>query len=144
MAAITIIIIPGIVELEGQVIPVFLIRRDDRFDGKRSLPRPLCTLEHHSILTPSQLPAWNGMETHTLTHHRTNSSHQKMNKELRVCVNPPLLSQRALCRVSFRGGGGGGAKGGICPSLGPECPPPLNFDFYLPHRLVVDAAPPTP
>ena len=39
------------------------------------------------------------------------------------------------------GGGGGGAKGGICPPLDPECPP-LDFDFILPHSLVVDAAPP--
>ena len=42
-------------------------------------------------------------------------------------------------RVSFRGGGG--AKGGVCPPLDPECPP-LDFDFILPHSLVVDAAPP--
>ena len=27
--------------------------------------------------------------------------------------------------------GGGGAKGGVCP--------PLDFDFILPHSLVVDA-----
>ena len=42
-----------------------------------------------------------------------------------------------LVRVSFRGGG---QRGG-CPPLDPECPP-LDFDFILPHSLVVDAAPP--
>ena len=35
----------------------------------------------------------------------------------------------------------GGAKGGICPPLDRECPP-LDFDFILPHSLVVDVAPP--
>ena len=39
------------------------------------------------------------------------------------------------------GKGGGGAKGGTCPPLDPECPP-LDFDFILLHSLVVDAAPP--
>ena len=40
------------------------------------------------------------------------------------------------------GGGGGGQRGEFDPSpLDPECPP-LDFDFILPHSLVVDATPP--
>ena len=47
-----------------------------------------------------------------------------------------------LCtRVSFGGGGGGGGKRGHLPPLGSRVPP-LDFDFILPHSLVVDAAPP--
>ena len=68
----------------------------------------------------------------------------------------PLLGERrelreSVCffaiwsqiRVSFRGGEGG-AKGGVCPpwvSSAPP-PPPLDYNFILPHSLVVDAAPP--
>ena len=37
------------------------------------------------------------------------------------------------------GGGGGGQRGAF--ALDPKCPP-LDFDFILPHSLVVDAAPP--
>ena len=35
----------------------------------------------------------------------------------------------------------GRSKGGHLPPLDPECPP-LDFDFILPHSLVVDVAPP--
>ena len=38
------------------------------------------------------------------------------------------------------GGGGGGQRGALAP-LG-SLVPPLDFDFILPHSLVVDAAPP--
>ena len=44
-------------------------------------------------------------------------------------VHRPLY----VVRVSVRGGGG---KGGKLP------PPPLDFNFIVPHSLVVDAAPP--
>ena len=36
---------------------------------------------------------------------------------------------------------GGGGGGGVYPPLDPKCPP-LDFDFILPHSLVVDATPP--
>lgn len=41
-------------KLQSQVIPVLLIRRDDRLEGTREVSSPVVTQVHHTVLAPAQ------------------------------------------------------------------------------------------
>lgn len=45
---------PHVVKLQSQVIPVLLIRRDDRLEGTREVSSPVVTQVHHTVLAPAQ------------------------------------------------------------------------------------------
>ena len=52
---------PGVVELQGQIIPMFVVGRNHRLQGAGVVPPPVVTQVDHSVLAAAQLSAQFGL-----------------------------------------------------------------------------------